>query len=93
MLAFTVHGRTIIDEVRSGKRKFRIKNHGRLLRRYRRNGYSFEPYVDSSGGYGISLSSPAFVWRELEQSTGLRLLMYSESGWNGRQDAVACVPR
>jgi SAM-dependent methyltransferase len=90
---FTVNGRTIADDIRSGKRKFGIGDHRRLLRRYARGGFGFEPYTHSAGGYGISLSSPSFVWKGLEQHPGLKLLMYTEGGWNGRQDTVACVPR
>jgi SAM-dependent methyltransferase len=93
VVIFTVNGRTIANDVRSGKRKFGIEDHSRLVRRYARGGFGFEPYTHSDGGYGISLSSPSFVWKELEQHPGLKLLMYTEGGWNGRQDAVACVPR
>jgi hypothetical protein len=31
-----------------------------------------------------------WVCRELEHHPGLRLVLYQEGGWNGRQDGIAC---
>jgi SAM-dependent methyltransferase len=92
VVVFTVNGRVIREEVESGRRRFRIQDSGRsLVRGYGDRGFAFEPYLQSGGGYGISVSSPAWVCRELEKHPLLMLAVYREGAWNGRQDAVACV--
>jgi SAM-dependent methyltransferase len=93
ILVFTTHGRLIVDEVRSGRRKFQVHDLSALVAAYERDGFGYEPYLGWERDYGISLSSPAWVCRELERFQGLELLMYTERGWNGRQDAVTCVRR
>jgi SAM-dependent methyltransferase len=90
MLVFTTHGRGSAEEVRTRKRRFPIEDAERLIRDYDCDGFGFECYHDSAG-YGISMSSPAWVCRQLESHSALRLLLYTEGGWHGRQDAVACL--
>jgi hypothetical protein len=60
---------------------------------YEGEGFGYEPYPDHQWDYGISLSSPAWVYGELERCSSLKLVMYTEQGWDGFQDAVACVRR
>jgi SAM-dependent methyltransferase len=91
VLVFTSHGRLIADEVRSGQRRFTVRDLSSLVAAYERDGFGYEPYLDLERDNGISLSSPAWVCRELERCPSLELLMYTERGWNGRQDAVTCV--
>lgn len=92
VLVFTTHGRVIREKMQSGRRRFAIQDSGRsLLREHERRGFGFEPYLHSRGGYGISLSSPAWVCAELEKHRSLKLALYIEGGWNDDQDAVVCL--
>jgi SAM-dependent methyltransferase len=101
ILVFTTAGRSIADAIRSGRRKFappggspgqlRVSDVHRLVAAYERDGFGYEPYLDFETDYGVSLASPAWVCRELERCPGLELIMYTERGWNGRQDAITCV--
>jgi SAM-dependent methyltransferase len=93
ILVFTTHGRLHADEVRSGRQKFPVTDLGELVVGYEREGFGYQRYLDWEWDYGISLSSPAWVCRELERCPSLELLMYTERGWYGRQDAVTCVRR
>jgi SAM-dependent methyltransferase len=93
VLVFTTHGRLIADEVRSGRRRFSVRDLSALVAAYERDGFGYEPYVDPERDNGISLSSPAWVCKKLERCPSLELLTYTERGWNGRQDAVTCVRR
>jgi SAM-dependent methyltransferase len=93
VLVFTTHGRLIADEVRAGRRRFPVTDLDALVTAYERDGFGYEPYVDSEADYGISLSSPAWVCKELERCPSLELVIYTERGWNGRQDAVTCIRR
>ena len=42
-------------------------------------------------GYGLSVSSPAWVVGFLASRPELRLVLFAEAGWDGHQDVVACV--
>jgi SAM-dependent methyltransferase len=103
VLVFTTAGRSIADGITSGRRKIappggapgqlRASDLHRLVAAYEGHGFGYVPYLDFEADYGISLSSPAWVCRELERCPSLELLMYTERGWNGRQDAITCVRR
>ena len=54
---------------------------------YESGGFGFAGPPD----YGISLSSPAWVRRQLT-TVGLREAWFSPHGWGGHQDVFACLP-
>jgi SAM-dependent methyltransferase len=92
VLVFTTHGRVVREKIENGQRRFAIQDSGRsLLRDHRRRGFGFEPHLHSPGGYGVSLSSPAWVCAELEKHNSLELALYLEAGWNADQDAFVCL--
>jgi SAM-dependent methyltransferase len=93
LLVFTTHGRWVADKVRSGRRKFAVADLDELVAAYERDGFGYQPFSDLERNSGISLSSPAWVCRELERCPNLKLIMYTEQGWSGFQDAVTCVRR
>jgi SAM-dependent methyltransferase len=90
IVVFTTHGRGVAEALQEGRRRFGVKDSRALLEGYRLGGFGFSLYAHSTA-YGISLSKPAWVCGELERHPGLSLSMYTEGGWNGQQDAVACV--
>jgi len=90
VLVFTTHGRLIADEVRGGRRRFPVVDLLRLVEAFDRFGFGYEEFRGQED-YGASLSSPAWVCRKLEQHPELMLVLYTERGWNHRQDAVACI--
>jgi SAM-dependent methyltransferase len=59
---------------------------------YERDGFTYADY-DFMENFGATLSSPAWVCKRLEQLPGLRLINYTEQGWDMVQDVVACVRR
>ncbi len=91
ILVFTTHGRSIADEIRSGRREFPVRDLNALVAAYDGGGFGYEPYPNHQWDYGMSLSAPAWVCGELQRCPDLKLLMYTEQGWDGFQDAVACV--
>src|SRR5262249_52257527 len=70
---------------------------GELLSDYEREGFGYRDYPDETlasigmKNYGISVCSPAWVCFQLQKLSGVRLLTYTERGWDDHQDAVACV--
>jgi SAM-dependent methyltransferase len=61
----------------------------RLVERYERDGFAY--LDDGSGTYGITLSAPWWVLKQLEAYPDLRTVCYTERAWDDHQDAVACV--
>ena len=65
-----------------------------VLQQFHSVGFGFQPYLDSSdrNSYGISVSSPAWVCRQIQEQTNCQIVLYSEQAWDGHHDVVACVP-
>jgi SAM-dependent methyltransferase len=57
---------------------------------YDEAGFSYRADPDGTGP-GTALASPAWVCEQLDARPGLRLLTYSEQGWNHHQDVISCV--
>ena len=57
-----------------------------VLASYRSTGFGYADY--ESDGYGISLSSPAWVLQELMPWQQLRIVSYSERSWDDHQDVL-----
>ena len=57
----------------------------RLLARFDRTGFAF-----TGPGYGLTLSSPAWVTAQLAHHPALQLIMLKEKLWDEHQDVVAC---
>lgn len=93
VLVFTTHGRLHAEEIRRGRQEFPVRDLAELVAAYERDGFGYQRYIDFEANYGISLSSPTWVCEQLARCPDLELLMYTERGWMGRQDAVACVRR
>lgn len=92
LLVFTTHGRWIADRGMGRERRWfgMPKDHLRsALESFHEVGFG---YVDYPGkqGYGISLSSPAWVASAVTAVRGLRLVGLTERGWVGRHDIVSC---
>ena len=90
LLVATTHGRKIAEKARTGERRFAVRGQAALIRKYDWRGFGFSRYRHSNG-YGISFSSPAWVCAKLAEVPALKLIMYTEQGWKGAQDAFACV--
>jgi SAM-dependent methyltransferase len=59
---------------------------------YEREGFAYRDLAEGAD-YGTSLTSPAWVCRQVERSPHLRLVNYMERGWGSMQDVVACQRR
>jgi SAM-dependent methyltransferase len=92
LLVFTTHGRFHARRLRSGQTTLGLSEWGAktILSDYERSGFGFRSYPGQDG-YGISLSSAAFVCSQVLATPRLRLAAYQERGWSDHQDAVACV--
>lgn len=93
LMLFTTHGRAVANRLESKLHVYGLSDERveQLLRDYRSSGFGYTDY-ESDRGYGISLSSPAWVCALLEEIEGLRLGLYLEQGWSEHHDVVACFP-
>ncbi len=92
VLVFTVHGRFSVNGLRKAVFDYSLDGHGiaTLLGGYEAQGYGYADYP-GRGDYGISLTSSRWIADRLEELQELRLLTYTESGWDHHQDVIACA--
>ncbi len=72
-----------------------------VLYKYERTGFGFVKYANTDGergkypgseGYwGVSLSHPSWVIRQVRRVSGMRIVHFSEKGWDRSQDVFACI--
>ena len=89
VLVFTTLGRMQLAEIRSGEFQVAIADPEALAVMFDEQGFGYQDYVPTSG-YGIAVARPWWVCRQLLRHPELELVMYTERGWFGRQDAVTC---
>jgi SAM-dependent methyltransferase len=91
VLVFTTHGRQPIQWMREGFFDYGLSREEQrtLIEGYVKEGFGF--VSPSNQAFGISLSSMAFVCRQLERWPSLRLIGFHEAGWTGHQDVVSCA--
>lgn len=100
VLLFSTHGRRTSERLRGTEAKYyglEPRAIGGLLSDYEREGFGYRDHCDEElasigmKNYGVSVCSPSWVCFQLQKLSGLRLLTYTERGWDDHQDAIACV--
>jgi len=89
ILVFTTHGRYPAELLKSGH-NYGIRESEKVYNQYILNGFGYANYPDDDT-YGISLSSPEWVIKQLRKYDKLRIIMFSERGWDNHQDVFACI--
>jgi hypothetical protein len=88
-LAFTTHGRYVVDRIGSGEKTYGAANAGmQVVIDYDKVGYGFAPY-QGMPHYGISATRVRNVDDMLAEAK-LRALTYVERGWVKHQDFFSC---
>ncbi len=89
LIVFTLHGRWVERSLATRRYTYGLKEHDvvALLKEYYETGFGYADYPGVSG-YGISVSSPAYVLAELVSLPDLKLVSYHEKGWDNHQDIV-----
>ncbi|MDQ0378093.1 methyltransferase domain-containing protein [Amycolatopsis thermophila] len=86
----TTHGRRVAWRMANGgEYGLTAEDHDRVLADYRSRGFGYADYPGQPG-YGISLSTPAWVTGHV-LTARLRLAGYIEAGWDGHQDVLILV--
>jgi SAM-dependent methyltransferase len=98
LLMFSVHGRFSAELGRLRKLTYGLENDEleALLRKVERDGFGYVEYGSSLKQrleiptYGMSMSSPAWVFEQIQAHPLLRVVSYAERAWCGH-DLVACL--
>jgi SAM-dependent methyltransferase len=90
VLLFTTHGRLSFQNMDLGIWKYGLDTEGidNCLKGYQNDGYGYANYPNSID-YGISLSSPSWVVRQIESFSEFRLISLAERKWNDHHDVFA----
>jgi SAM-dependent methyltransferase len=94
LLIFTAAGRRVVEWMLSGEFDYGIASAAipLITELYRDSGYGYTdyPYMPD---YGISLTSPEWIRRHIEQIGDLREVYFQEHGWADHQDVYGFVKR
>jgi SAM-dependent methyltransferase len=93
VLVFSTHGRDAYQRMLGGMWNNSLSHRRRtvMLYRYERTGFGYAKYLGSDSYYGLSLSHPAWVTRQLTTLGGLRIVSLSEKPWDDFHDVFAAV--
>jgi SAM-dependent methyltransferase len=99
ILVFTTHGPFVAHRIRTGACTYGLSPNlvPALVNEYDTIGFGYKNYPDEVltrlgvKRYGISLSTPSWVCRQIGFLPNLRLLTYTEKAWDDHQDSIACT--
>ena len=89
LIIFTMHGRWVERSLATRRYIYGLIEPQvvSILKEYEATGFGYADYPGKSG-YGISISSPAFVLSQLAGLPDLKLVSYHEKGWDNHQDVI-----
>lgn len=92
LLLFTAHGDFVARRMPKGEFDYMLTGEQveTITRRYAEAGFGYEDYA-GQGGYGVSLTSPAWIRAELEALGGLREVYFKERVWDDHHDVYGYV--
>jgi len=99
VLVFTTHGPFVATRISTGAFTYGLNPSviPDLVKEYEATGFGYQDYPEEVRvglgvkSYGISISAPAWVCRQIERLPNLHLLAYTERAWDNHQDSVACM--
>jgi SAM-dependent methyltransferase len=91
VLIFTTHGRQPVQWMKEGFYNYGLTEAEQRLwvHEYALHGFGF--VSPGNQAFGLSLSSLAFVCRQLERWPSLKVIGLHEAAWAGHQDVVSCM--
>lgn len=94
LLVVTTHGELVAERMRNGSDYgYAATSIRRMLRSYDHAGFAFLQDPAEEAEYGISISKPEWVIRNLLSHSDFRLALFTEALWANHQDVVAVVNR
>jgi len=92
LLIFTTHGDFVARRLSQRELIYMLteEQSKRVSENYPVGGYAFEDYVDAKD-WGVSLTSPEWIRRQVRELGGLREVFFKERGWDNHQDVFGFV--
>jgi len=92
IMIFTTHGDFVVHRFLTRDFDYGLadEQNVRIGVDYPRTGYGFEDYPGEKG-YGVSLTSPAWIRGRVAEVGGLREVFFKERGWDNHQDVFGFV--
>jgi SAM-dependent methyltransferase len=91
VLVFTAFGRWSAERLRQRSFTYEMTDEQipAMLEQFDRDGFAYADYPGQTMS-GMSLASPSWITRHIEEHSDLRLVGYTERGWMAHQDVIAC---
>jgi SAM-dependent methyltransferase len=92
LLLFSAHGDFVARRMPSGEFDYMLTG-GQvetITRRYAETGFGYEDYA-GQGGYGVALTSPAWIRARIGEVGGLREVYFAERAWDEHHDVYGYV--
>jgi SAM-dependent methyltransferase len=99
VFVFTTHGPFVAQRLRTDACNYGLNETAAraLVRDYGETGFGYRDYPQETlsrlglKSYGVSVTRPSWVCRQIESLGDLRILTYTERAWDNHQDSVACM--
>jgi SAM-dependent methyltransferase len=92
LLVFTTHGDFVARRLPTREFDYMLSGEqiDRICGNYSATGYAFEDYLEAKD-WGVSLTSPEWIRRQVRELGGLREVFFRERGWDNHQDVFGFV--
>ncbi len=92
LLIFTTHGDFVARRLPTREFDYMLNREqiDKICGNYPITGYAFEDYFDAKD-WGVSLTSPEWIRRQVRELGGLREVFFRERGWDNHQDVFGFV--
>jgi SAM-dependent methyltransferase len=92
LLLFSAHGDFVARRMPSGEFDYMLTGEQveRITRRYAGTGFGYEDYAEQ-GGYGVALTSPAWIRARIAEAGNLREVYFGERVWDAHHDLFGYV--
>jgi SAM-dependent methyltransferase len=92
LLLFSAHGDFVARRMPSGEFDYMLTpaQVETITRRYAETGFGYEDYA-GEGGYGVALTSPAWIRARVAEVGGLKEVYFGERAWDAHHDVFGYV--
>lgn len=93
LLLFSAHGDFVARRLPTGEFDYMLTaaQVETITRRYAATGFGYEDYATGQGGYGVALTSPAWIRARLAEVGGLAEVYFAERAWDEHHDVFGYV--
>ncbi|MDX6270535.1 MAG: hypothetical protein QOD28_1758 [Acidobacteriota bacterium] len=93
LMLFSAHGDFVARRMPSGEFDYMLTaaQVETITRRYAATGFGYEDYREGEGGYGVALTSPAWIRAQMAEVGGLAEVYFAERVWDEHHDVFGYV--